>query len=252
MANYKVVLVGDGGVGKTTFIKRHLTGEFEPKYLATLGVEVHPLGFNTTNGKIEFNVWDTAGQEKFGGLRDGYYINADACIVFGDVTSRVTFENMKQWVTDVKRVRPNCIFVYVGNKCDINNRRVTGMKNMSITYFDISAKSNYQFEKPFEYLAQQLLKDDNIRFIANEIVDVVVPPTVGGCDYLRDNPSRLCPKNKSFQKTDPRCLEHQVEDMSSVIKDLYRDIRINNPEYSNELIKEEMRKMFEKTLIETA
>ena len=60
--------------GKTTFVKRHLTGEFEKKYVATLGVEVHPLVFHTNRGAIRFNVWDTAGQEKFGGLRDGYYI----------------------------------------------------------------------------------------------------------------------------------------------------------------------------------
>jgi GTP-binding nuclear protein Ran len=55
------VLVGDGGVGKTTFVKRHLTGEFEKKYIATLGVEVHPMSFVTNHGKIVFNVWDTAG-----------------------------------------------------------------------------------------------------------------------------------------------------------------------------------------------
>lgn len=74
MPTFKCVLVGDGGTGKTTFVKRHLTGEFEKKYVATLGVEVHPLVFHTNRGPIRFNVWDTAGQEKFGGLRDGYYI----------------------------------------------------------------------------------------------------------------------------------------------------------------------------------
>lgn len=91
-------------IGKTTFVKRHLTGEFEKKYernifihttpfyfllclfiyyhcfmvclfqfaTATIGVEVHPLDFHTNCGKIRFYCWDTAGQEKFGGLRDGY------------------------------------------------------------------------------------------------------------------------------------------------------------------------------------
>lgn len=58
---------------------RHVTGEFEKKYVATIGVEVHPLDFHTTRGKIRFNVWDTAGQEKFGGLRDGYYIGGLPC-----------------------------------------------------------------------------------------------------------------------------------------------------------------------------
>ena len=65
---FKLILVGDGGVGKTTFVKRHLTGEFEKKYVATLGVEVHPLVFHTNRGPIKFNVWDTAGQEVSGGL----------------------------------------------------------------------------------------------------------------------------------------------------------------------------------------
>ena len=80
MPTFKLVLVGDGGVGKTTFVKRHLTGEFEKKYVATLGVEVHPLVFHTNRGPLRFNVWDTAGQEKFGGLRDGYYIQGKRLI----------------------------------------------------------------------------------------------------------------------------------------------------------------------------
>ena len=70
--SFKLVLVGDGGTGKTTFVKRHLTEEFEKKYIATLGVEVHPLLFHTNRAPIRFNIWDTAGQEKFGGLCDGY------------------------------------------------------------------------------------------------------------------------------------------------------------------------------------
>ncbi len=71
---FKVILVGGGGVGKTCFIKKHRTGEFEQKYNATMGVEVHPLKFHTNKGPVIFNIWDTAGQEVFRGLGDGYYI----------------------------------------------------------------------------------------------------------------------------------------------------------------------------------
>ena len=91
MPTFKLVLVGDGGTGKTTFIKRHLTGEFEKKYVATLGVEVHPLVFHTNRGAIRFNVSDTAGQEKIGGLRDGYYFQGQCAIIMFDVTSCVTY-----------------------------------------------------------------------------------------------------------------------------------------------------------------
>lgn len=68
-AEFKVVLVGDGGVGKTTFVRRHQSGEFEKKYIATQGVEVSSITFYTTHGPIRLNLWDTAGQEKLGGLR---------------------------------------------------------------------------------------------------------------------------------------------------------------------------------------
>ena len=98
-------------------LQRHLTGEFEKKYIgmisilrlvvahwltscrytATLGVEVHPLSFSTNFGTICFNVWDTAGQEKFGGLRDGYYINGQCGIIMFDVTSRITYKNVPNW-----------------------------------------------------------------------------------------------------------------------------------------------------------
>ncbi|RZC91991.1 hypothetical protein C5167_027880, partial [Papaver somniferum] len=69
---FKLLIAGDGGTGKTTFVKRHLTGEFEKNYEPTIGVEVHPLDFTTKNGVIRFYCWDIAGQEKSGGLRDGY------------------------------------------------------------------------------------------------------------------------------------------------------------------------------------
>ena len=66
VAEFKLIIIGDGGVGKTTFVKRHLTGEFEKQYIPTVGANVHPMDFNTNYGKIRFNTWDTAGQEKLG------------------------------------------------------------------------------------------------------------------------------------------------------------------------------------------
>ena len=75
---------------------------------ATLGVEVHPLSFSTNFGDIIFNVWDTAGQEKFGGLRDGYYIQGQAGIIMFDVTSRITYKNVPNWHRDLERVCDAC------------------------------------------------------------------------------------------------------------------------------------------------
>ena len=109
---FKPVLGGDGGTGKTTFVKRHLTGEFET-YIATLGVEVHHLVFHTNRGLIKFSVWDIAGQEKFGGLRDGYYIQGQCAIIMFDVTSRVTYKNVPSWHRDLVCVCENIPVVCV-------------------------------------------------------------------------------------------------------------------------------------------
>jgi small GTP-binding protein len=129
-----------------------LTGEFEKKYIgvcrsflpvqgilsrraaflvayaechshtATLGVEVHPLSFSTNFGTIIFNVWDTAGQEKFGGLRDGYYIQGQCGIIMFDVTARITYKNVPNWHRDLERVCENIPIVLCGNKVDVKVR----------------------------------------------------------------------------------------------------------------------------------
>ncbi|PYI11636.1 ras-domain-containing protein [Aspergillus sclerotiicarbonarius CBS 121057] len=177
---FKLVLVGDGGTGKTTFVKRHLTGEFEKKYIATLGVEVHPLAFHTNLGNIQFDVWDTAGQEKFGGLRDGYYINGQCGIIMFDVTSRITYKNVPNWHRDLVRVCEGIPIVLCGNKVDVKERKVkaktiTFHRKKNLQYYDISAKSNYNFEKPFLWLARKLVGNPQLEFVA---APALAPPEV--------------------------------------------------------------------------
>jgi len=179
-ASFKLVLVGDGGTGKTTFVKRHLTGEFEKKYIATLGVEVHPLVFFTNFGAIRFNCWDTAGQEKFGGLRDGYYIQGQCAIIMFDVTSRVTYKNVPNWHRDLIRVCENIPIVLCGNKVDVKERKVkaktiTFHRKKNLQYYDISAKSNYNFEKPFLWLARKLCGQAELEFVE---MPALQPPEV--------------------------------------------------------------------------
>ena len=80
--------------------------------------------FYTNRGAIRFNVWDTAGQEKFGGLRDGYYIQGQCAIIMFDVTARVTYKNVPNWHRDLVRVCDNIPIVLCGNKVDIKDRKV--------------------------------------------------------------------------------------------------------------------------------
>jgi GTP-binding nuclear protein Ran len=170
LPQFKLVLVGDGGVGKTTFVKRHVTGEFEKRYIATLGVEVTPMTFHTNHGQIVFNVWDTAGQEKLGGLRDGYYIGGHCGIIMFDVCSRITYGNVPKWYKDLTRVCEQIPIVLVGNKVDVKDRKVkakqiTFHRKKNLQYYDISAKSNYQYEKPFIWLLRRMANQPTLDLV---------------------------------------------------------------------------------------
>ena len=92
---------------------------------------MHPLVFYTSIGPICFNVWDTAGQERFGGLCDGYYIQGQCAIIMFDVTSMVTYENVRSWHRDLTRVCEGIPIVLCGNKVDVENHEV---KAKSITF----------------------------------------------------------------------------------------------------------------------
>jgi len=181
VADFKCILVGDGATGKTTFVKRHLSGEFEKKYVPTVGVDVHPLKFHTSRGLICFNCWDTAGMEKFGCLRDGYYIEAQCAIIMFDVTSKDSYKNVGKWYRDVVRVCERIPIVLVGNKVDVAERQVkakmiTFHRKRNLQYYDVSAKSNYNFEKPFLYLAKRLSGDLNLTLAeAPALLPVEVP-----------------------------------------------------------------------------
>lgn len=148
--------------------------------MATSGVEVHPMSFYTNFGEIKFDVWDTAGQEKFGGLRDGYYINGQCGIIMFDVTSRITYKNVPNWYRDLVRVCENIPIVLCGNKVDVKERKVkakniTFHRKKNLQYFDISAKSNYNFEKPFLWLARKLVGNNQLEFVESP---ALAPPEV--------------------------------------------------------------------------
>jgi len=187
---FKLVLVGDGGVGKSTFVKRHLTGEFEKRYVPTLGVEVHNLRFITNYGPIVFNVWDTAGQEKFGGLRDGYYIHSQCAVAMFDVTSRVTYASVPKWYHDIQRTCGDIPVVLVGNKVDAPERQlkaqqITFHRKRGIQYYDMSAKSNYNFEKPFLFLARKLTgHGTDLRFIGEYAKTPEIPMLVSTAESI--------------------------------------------------------------------
>ncbi|KAM9965416.1 hypothetical protein ACTFIW_005232 [Dictyostelium discoideum] len=168
----KLVLVGDSGVGKTTFLKRHITGEFQRDHIPTNGVELNNLILYTDIGNVNFDIWDISGNEIFGALRDGYYLGCQCAIIMFDVSSRVSYRNVPNWFHDLTRILGNNIpIVLVGNKVDIKDRKVKAKeinfhRRKNIQYCEISSKSNYKFETPFIQLIKILSGNDNVRFVS--------------------------------------------------------------------------------------
>ncbi len=159
---YKIVIIGDGGVGKTTFVKKHKTGEFERRYIASLGVTVHPLTFQTNHGEMTLDIWDCAGQSKFRGLVDGIYKDAHGAIVMCDLTSRYTFNRISFWGYDYVRMAPNTPIVLVANKSDMpplyEVERGEGK-------FIISCKNNDNISAPLLYLLRKLSGHEDLYFL---------------------------------------------------------------------------------------
>jgi small GTP-binding protein len=106
----KIVLLGDAGVGKTTLIKHLLFNDPPSDYVPTLGVEVHPLTLDEEN----FNVWDCAGDARYGGLREGYYIGAYKCIIMHNGTINPEWERL------VKSTNPHIQISYLKKKNSMN------------------------------------------------------------------------------------------------------------------------------------
>lgn len=175
MPEFNLFVIGDGEVGKSTFIKMY-DGWFHPKYKQTLGFELHPMVFNTTRGEIKFNVYDTVGQAEI--LDHADYCEADCAIVMFDVTRSGTFFNVQRWSADVicASGKEDLPVLIVGNKCDLKDEREVFQDR--IEHMEVSAMfSGYKYVAPFEHLARILLGDDELTIVEAQPSSSSPPPS---------------------------------------------------------------------------
>lgn len=152
---FKVLLVGQGRCGKSSLIKRVKGAEFDKKYVPTVGVEVHPLVFNTSKGKVTLYVWDCAGQEKFMGIKDGYYYtNADAAIVCYKGKKKAT---MAPFIADVIRLAKLSVHIV---SCQMKCDKLT-LDKYNDNHCHASSQDT-RFNVPFIEVMRKLLKDDSL------------------------------------------------------------------------------------------
>ena len=128
---YKIILIGNSGVGKTSFFRKLSTGEFAEANIATIGVEKISFDINITTNKnekkkIDVSLFDTAGQEKFRALTRQYYKGTDGVLLLYDITDRKSFENVEMWIDSLNEsIDSNkdskYVIILIGNKKDLIN-----------------------------------------------------------------------------------------------------------------------------------
>ena len=160
---FKVIVVGDGAVGKTAITIRFAEGRFEEHYKMTIGVDFAIKLLEIGGYKVKLQVWDTGGQERFSYIRPLYYKGAMAALAIFDLTNRESFDNLPKWFQEVAENCGAIPLMLVGNKADLPDRAVTTEEGQSLSdklgimYYEASAKSGDNINLMFEKLGERLL-----------------------------------------------------------------------------------------------
>uniref|UniRef100_A0A7S3NK22 Uncharacterized protein n=1 Tax=Aureoumbra lagunensis TaxID=44058 RepID=A0A7S3NK22_9STRA len=163
---FKIVLLGDRGVGKTCLVLRFIEGLYNSRQQSTIGAFFLTKKIVTSNGDAcKIQIWDTAGQERFRAMAPMYYRNAAAAIVCFDVTDESTFNTMKDWVEELKTnvVDKNLVIAIACNKADLDTRQVSRARAESFArsidaiILDTSAKENFGVSELFTAVSEQVI-----------------------------------------------------------------------------------------------
>ena len=173
---FKLVLLGDSGVGKTNLISRYINNSFQQDSKATIGVEFFSKTYKVNKKKvIKVEIWDTAGQERYKSITSVYYKGAKGAFIVYDITSRKSFNNIDKWIEEIKEKTSKDIkLLVIGNKIDLNEQREIStkealfkFKDMDISLMEASALDDTNVNESFIEMIK-IIYQDYIRRGENE------------------------------------------------------------------------------------
>ncbi|XP_055914879.1 ras-related protein Rab-21 [Eupeodes corollae] len=169
--NLKIVLLGEGCVGKTSIVLRYVEDKFNNKHISTLQASFLTKKITLGDKRIQLNIWDTAGQERFHALGPIYYRASNGAILVYDITDQDSFQKVKNWVKELKKMLGSDIVItIVGNKTDLEKDRTVKIEEaqsyaqaVGATFFETSAKLNEGIEELFQELTSLMIQHTDVK-----------------------------------------------------------------------------------------
>jgi len=163
---FKIVLVGDSGVGKSNLLTRMCKNEFNLETKPTIGVEFATKNLVVGNKTIKAQIWDTAGQERFRAITSSFYKGAVGALLVYDITKENTFEHVGKWLSELLDfAEANIVVMLVGNKCDLKNLRQVKVEDAtafaeknSLAFLETSALDATNVETAFQRVVTEIFQ----------------------------------------------------------------------------------------------
>ncbi|KAI5657219.1 hypothetical protein M9H77_26012 [Catharanthus roseus] len=177
---FKVVLIGDSGVGKSNLLSRFTRNEFSQESKSTIGVEFATRSIQVDDKVVKAQIWDTAGQERYRAITSAYYRGAVGALLVYDVTRHVTYENVERWLKELRdHTDVNIVIMLVGNKADLRHLRAVPTTDAKAfaerenTFFmETSALEAFNVENAFTEVLTQIY-----RVVSRKALDIGDDPT---------------------------------------------------------------------------
>eukprot|EP01125_Pyxidicula_operculata_P009966 TRINITY_DN3283_c0_g1_i1.p1 TRINITY_DN3283_c0_g1~~TRINITY_DN3283_c0_g1_i1.p1 ORF type:complete len:207 (-),score=37.26 TRINITY_DN3283_c0_g1_i1:219-839(-) len=169
---FKLLMIGDPGVGKSSLLLKYSENEFTDNFISTIGVDYKDKDIQLKDGGVaHIQIWDTAGQERFRTITSSYYRGANGIILTFDLTNPATFKSCKKWLQEVERYADeDVVVVLAGNKSDLEHKvslneitefKQTQLANYVIDYFETSAKTGNGVAQVFQTLTEHVVDKFN-------------------------------------------------------------------------------------------
>ncbi len=174
IAVLKVVIAGDGNVGKTSLVRRYCEGKFEASRVATIGVDFQTKVVELPTGTVKLSIWDMAGQDRFAVVRSGFYRGSLAAALVYDVTDPLSLEDLGKWHQEISGIIPGQKFIIVGNKIDLERSTQAEVASaysakIAAQYLETSALTGDGVAEMFKSLAT--LASSHLSFPQNKEID---------------------------------------------------------------------------------